>query len=118
MARQTVIEYVDDLDGAPIEPGDGGTVEFAFGGVNYEIDLTKANEAAFAGLVLPYITAGRKVAQAARGGRGVRVSRPVRSDKEHLRAVREWAAVNGLPVKLRGRIKQEIVDQYDAAMAA
>ncbi len=45
-----------------------------------------------------------------------RASSGTTSDRERLRAIREWARDNGYPeLGNRGRIPQHIVDEYEAA---
>ena len=59
MARRTVTEtqYTDDLDGSPA----ADTVRFGIDGVEYEIDLSQQNKAAFADVMALYVGHARKV---------------------------------------------------------
>ncbi len=43
MARQIVVEHVDDIDGTPIAEGKGETIGFSVNGIDYEIDLSAKN---------------------------------------------------------------------------
>jgi hypothetical protein len=43
MARQIVVEHVDDIDGTPIVEGKGETIGFSVNGIDYEIDLSAKN---------------------------------------------------------------------------
>jgi hypothetical protein len=36
------------------------------------------------------------------------------ADREQNKAIREWAARNGKDISARGRIPQEVVDEYHA----
>ena len=61
MARKTIVELTDDLDGKKAAE----TVSFALDGRPMEIDLSSANAAKLRKALEPYIEAGRRV----RGGR-------------------------------------------------
>jgi hypothetical protein len=43
MARKTLIQLTDDIDGTPMTDGAGRTVTFALEGTTYEIDLSDAH---------------------------------------------------------------------------
>ncbi|MGV3712852.1 histone-like nucleoid-structuring protein Lsr2 [Pseudolysinimonas sp.] len=59
MARRTIIQLVDDLDGTVID--EGRTVTFALGTKTYEIDLTAENVTRLQDALDPYIRAGRRI---------------------------------------------------------
>ena len=109
MARQEeiTIHLVDDLTGRPADE----TVKFAIDGRHYVIDLTKANAAKFRRVMKPYVDAGRtdRVASARRR-RG-----PSSSETYKREEVRAWARAKGLNVAPRGRISNDIVDQWKRA---
>jgi hypothetical protein len=105
MASRVHIVLEDDLDGSLAD----STVQFAFDGTEYEIDLSEDNLAALRATLEPYISAGRKV-----GGRGRRRVKPAGNRSAEIRA---WAAANGIEVSSRGRIPAGIAAQYDAAHA-
>lgn len=115
MAKQTITELVDDIDGGPADE----TIKFGLEAAQYEVDLSKANAEKLRDLFAPYIAGARKIG---RGGtpRGS-VNRTTYNGGARARdrnnAIREWAATQGITVADRGRIKQEIIDQYDAAHA-
>ena len=108
MAKKTVIELVDDLDGTQIDAGDGGTVTFALEGTTYEIDLTSAHLEELRGALALYIAKGRKTAGRARP---TRASRSTSKSAE----IRAWAKANGHSVPARGRIPAAAVEAYNAA---
>lgn len=111
MATRTVVELVDDLDGKKLANGKGETVQFHLDGVEYEIDLSNQNAKKLRKGFQPYIDAGRRVGgRRRRGGHTRRVNTDI-----DTRAVREWARSRGLEVSDRGRLPQDIVDQYRAA---
>jgi len=59
MAKRTVAQYFDDLDGSPIEPGQ--TVKFGIGKQAFEIDLSDENASRLRDALAPYIAAGRRI---------------------------------------------------------
>lgn len=59
MARRTVLQLVDDLDGVDITDR-GETVPFELDGRAYEIDLGPDHAAELRAALQPYIAAGRR----------------------------------------------------------
>ncbi len=84
MARRDVVILEDDLEGGPADE----TVKFALDGVQYEIDLSQKNAA--------------------------RLRESAAADREQNKAIRTWAKRKGRNISDRGRIPQEIVDEYNA----
>ncbi|MDN4161090.1 histone-like nucleoid-structuring protein Lsr2 [Nocardioides abyssi] len=117
MAQRVVMQLEDDLDGTPIEDGEGETVAFALDGTSYEIDLTSENAAALRAAVENYVAAARKVAGSRGGaGRGRRSgSAGSKSGGSTAREVREWARSNGYEVPDRGRVPKDVQEAFDAA---
>ena len=104
MAQRIV--YVDDLDGT-----EGATTQtFTFNGDAWEIDLSEQNATKLRDALAPFIDKARKTSTAKPQKRASRV----RAGAESNRAIRDWAAENGLEVPARGRIPQKIVDAYNA----
>lgn len=112
MAEVIVRQLIDDIDGSEIRDGDGERVEFAFRGIEYQIDLSAANAAEFEKVLLPYIDAAVKVRGAVRPRRSKLNGN---SSPEQLAAIRLWARKNGHEVANRGRIKTEIIEAFEAA---
>lgn len=106
MATRTVIELIDDLDGSEASE----TIRFALDGADYEIDLTERNADELRGALMRYVEAGRKAGGAAR-------KPAVGSSLVDTRAIRRWAAQNGVSVNARGRIKDGVVQQYLASLS-
>ena len=106
MAQKITVALEDDVDGGPADE----TVRFAIGGVDYEIDLSRKNAAAFRRQLAPFLDHARKV------GRGAR-RRPGRSaaSRDRSGAIRAWAKEQGIAVSDRGRISVSVVEQYEAA---
>ncbi len=112
MAQEVILKLVDDLDGSEANE----TVVFGLDGETYEIDLSAKNASALRKALDRYRGVARPSAQgrasAAPGRRGRTKSRG-RGDVDP-RAVRVWAAENGLEIAARGRIPTEVLDQYKA----
>src|SRR5689334_12160177 len=118
MAKRTITELIDDLDGSPAEV----SRQIALDGVAYALDLNAANSAKLDEALAPFIAAGSKLARGGPRLRLVRSSSSARATspaaRERNTAVRAWAAEQGLEVSDRGRIKTEILDAYEAAQHA
>lgn len=112
MAKRTIHMLVDDLDGGEAEE----TVRFGLDGVQYEIDLSKKNADKMRDLLGRYLQAGTKVGRAAVAAPPRRPTVPGRNvgDRDQNKAIRAWAQSKGIAVSDRGRIKQEIVDRFNA----
>jgi hypothetical protein len=112
VAQKVTTHLVDDLTGDTIEPGTGRTMQFAFDGSSYEIDLTDANTDKLREALSDYIAAARKLS-----GRGSRTTSTAkdRSNSNDLAKIRVWAMANGHQVAARGRISQAVRDAYEAA---
>lgn len=134
VGKIVTVEYVDDLDGAPIDGKSVDTVEFSYRGRDYTLILTREHGRQFDKDIARYISAAKKAqtpgASAARkkarpepaktvkktptsrrksGRRETPTPSPART-----RAIREWAAANGYDVSSRGRIASAITEAYDA----
>lgn len=106
MTKNVSVVIVDDIDGSP----GAETVTFGMDGVSYEIDLGPPNRARLAGVLAPFIAAGR------RAGRGSSRRGPGPGGRSRVdrAAVRAWAREAGLAVSERGRISAEVMRQYEA----
>jgi hypothetical protein len=110
VAKETVTRLIDDLDGGEAHE----TVSFGLDGHLYQIDLSTRNAKKLRAELATYVDNGTRVAgRAAAGVRpGVRGRGSAAADRQQNQAIREWAIRKGMAVAPRGRIKQEIVDQY------
>lgn len=107
MAKTTIVQLVDDLDGTEAHE----TIKFGLDGLSYEIDLSNKNAAKLRNALQPYVDNGTRISgrvTSARGG----VRRPAVAEREQNKAIRAWAMRKGLDVAPRGRIRSEIVEQY------
>jgi hypothetical protein len=108
MAQRMQMIFTDDLDGSEA----AGTVRFGLAGAEYEIDLSAANAEKLGKAIEPYIAAGRK----AGGSTPRRASRAsARSEGPSPAAVRQWAKDQGIAVKDKGRVPDELVVRFRAA---
>jgi hypothetical protein len=114
VAKQIIHRLVDDLDGGEADE----TVKFSLDGVQYEIDLSHNNASKLRDLLAPYVAGGSKVGRITTapigGGRAARSRGGATADREQNRAIREWAKKSGREISDRGRIPQEIVDEFHA----
>lgn len=110
MAIQTFTKLTDDIDGSDATT----SVSFALDGVKYEIDLSEANAAEMGKALAKYVSAARRTSGQTGRGRGRRTHTPVAADPK---AIRAWAASNGIEVNSRGRISSDVVKQFEAANA-
>jgi hypothetical protein len=106
MAQRVTVALEDDLEGGPADE----TVRFAFGGADYEIDLSKKNAAVFRQQLAPFVEHARKAgrAQSRRPGRTA-------ASRQRSGDIRAWAKDHGIAVSERGRIPASVVEQYQAA---
>jgi hypothetical protein len=106
MAKTTIVQITDDLDGSK----DAQTYSFALQGTEYTIDLSNKNFKALEKLLRPYIAAGTKAPRRTR----TTTSRPGKGARSDLAAVRAWAKGNGFQVSDRGRVSAEVLGAYEA----
>jgi len=105
MSSRTIVTITDDLTAEGAQ-----TVSFGFEGTSYEIDLTEPNATELRSTLGRYIQHARRV-----GGRPRRRVSRISSDGTNPKAVRAWAAQNGIPVSGRGRIPADLLERYQAA---
>ena len=109
MAQRVVVQLTDDIDGKPAAE----TVSFGLDGRSFEIDLSERNARALRKDLAPWVASARRVSGrrsrgSARGGNGP-------GSGVDPKAVRAWAASNGIDVSPRGRISSEVLEKYRAA---
>jgi Lsr2 len=108
MAKRTIIEITDDLDGST---KDVKTVQFGFEGISYEIDLGPQNFDKLAQAIAPFVAVAHKLGGRRRRGSGSGVT-GMTSDNATIRA---WAVAQGIDVPTRGRISAAVREQFDTA---
>jgi hypothetical protein len=110
MAQKIQTLFIDDLDGGEA----AGTVRFGLDGTEYEIDLSEDHTDALHAALGKYVEHARKVGGAKRQARGGRRG----ADVIDTAKVREWAKVQGIDIKDRGRVPGNVVEQYRATAGA
>lgn len=105
MAQRVVTILADDVDGGP---GDE-TIVFGLDGDVYEIDLSTTHAKQLRGELSRWVQVARTAGTAPRAApRQVEVA-------ADPRAVRAWATARGIAFPSKGRIPQDVVDQFHAA---
>ena len=99
MARKTVIMFIDDMTGEEIT--DVRHVEFAFRGVEYQLDLSPESFVEMQEVFAPWVESAARVPKRRRA-------------KRDLNNVRAWARANGFSVSDKGRVPKRALDAYDA----
>lgn len=102
MAQRVITTLIDDLDGTEATE----TIRFGLESGSFEIDLNEANASELRSLLESYRAKARRV--------GGRANRTTVADVD-TKAVRRWAQENGVPVNPRGRIKEDVVRQFQSA---
>lgn len=118
MAKVELVEFIDDLDGKPIDPDDLNRVEFEVKlpgrrAVRYALDLRGTSVAKFEKDIAKYIA--KAVPVAAAGLRNTRTPGGSGLPKEEIRAIRQWAAEAGYELSDRGRLPRSVINDYEAA---
>jgi len=109
VAKKTVVEWVDDIDGTAASE----TVTFTIDGSRYEIDLSEENAAKLRETMSGWIEASRR----ASSRRSKSAPQPKNDSSESTKA-RKWAMDNGLDVGPRGRLRSEVIDAYRTRSSA
>lgn len=111
MARTTITQITDDLDGSR----NAEEVAFSFMGVDYTIDLAKKNRAAFEKAMRPYIEAGTRVSRRKSTRAKAKKATTPQAVNLDLKAVRSWGRENGFEVSDRGRVPGALITAYKSA---
>jgi Lsr2 len=104
MSSKVIVLLEDDVDGTKADE----TIEFGIDGTTYNIDLSDSNAEKLRGALDGYISKARKVSGKRSGGRKVSIG-------VDLKAVRAWAKSNGVEISKRGRVSQNVLEQYQTA---
>jgi hypothetical protein len=103
MSSKVLVLLEDDVDGGKADQ----TVEFGLDGATYAIDLSDSNAQQLRRTLDGYVSKARKVSGRRSSSRS---ASPIDS-----KAIRAWAASNGIELSQRGRIPQDVVSQFRAA---
>jgi hypothetical protein len=104
MTSKVIVLLEDDVDGTKADE----TVEFGIDGTIYNIDLSDSNAKKLRSALDGYVSKARKVSGKRSSGRRV-------STGPDLKAVRAWAKANGIEISERGRVSQNVLEQYHAS---
>lgn len=115
MATVTRFEFVDDIDGKPLDNDDIVTVQWSWLGVEYEFDTSTSNFDRIENGRIPvstllaksHRTGGRR--RAPKSSPSVPAATAAPSDTKTIRA---WAQENGYAVSDRGRIPAEVIEAF------
>lgn len=118
MAKKTVVEYVDDLDGKPVHIDQLHTIEWSWLGVDYVIDTSATNLEKIENGRVPVSTllsksarvGGRRRSSAPKHHTNGRQGPVVGADERT--SIRQWAREQGYDIGDRGRISQQITAAY------
>ena len=113
MAQKVQTILVSDLTGNELG-ADGRTVTFGFLGVDYEIDLSQTEADEFADTIQKYVNAARRIGGRRRAGSGGSAPR----DPSQTKAIKSWLDDQGIDYPKRGRLPQDLIDQWETAYKA
>jgi hypothetical protein len=113
MAKTTVEVLVDDLDGSE----GAATVQLGWDGEWRELELSKKNRASLIKALDKYWSVARPVAHSGQANPRSRKSTGSRSKRvaRDPKAIRAWAAENGVAIPARGRIPRDVERRYNDA---
>ncbi|MBB3752668.1 hypothetical protein FHT44_005180 [Mycolicibacterium sp. BK634] len=107
MAEKVTRTLVDDMDGA--ETPSVETIPFGYKGVDYEIDLSAANQKKLEKALAPFIEKARKKKRTVIRPGAAAIGRPPAREPALLMQMREWGRDNGWPdISNRGRIPKDL----------
>ncbi|MDT0142802.1 Lsr2 family protein [Microbacterium sp. PRC9] len=108
MAKRIISQTLitDDLTGEELPETDAENITFTYGGVSYEIDLSKKNAKKLDDFIAPYVDAARKV------GKAPAAKSKAGGPAYALEEVRQWAKENGYEVNDRGRIPNKVLEAW------
>lgn len=105
MTQRVVTLLTDDVDGGPAQE----TIQFGLDGEAFEIDLSAAHAEQLRGAMRDWMQVARPAGRAPRAA-AHQVQTPA-----DPRAVRAWATARGVTFPSKGRMPQDVVDQFHAA---
>ncbi|MBC6807323.1 Lsr2 family protein [Corynebacterium sp. LK30] len=116
MARRELIQYIDDLDGTPLDSTDHQVVRFSFRGKNYILDLSQENAEKFEQVLEPYIAKASIDHSTVVAPRKRSSANPNAAEaRDRNRKIRQWARENGMDVADRGALPKHIIEKYESA---
>lgn len=112
--KKVITTLICDVTGEPAEE----TIEFAYRGAAYKIDLSTEAAADFDTAVAGFVESAQKLGKVTatpRKATAPRGSGPATVDPAQSKAIREWGRRNGHEVADRGRIPAELTAAYHEA---
>ena len=112
MAKKTIVELTDDLDGSP-----GKTRPFGLRSTAASSRLTSARHmpSSYVTYSSPLLRPPGALTVSAAAGAEAAVGARASRDREQLQGIRAWAKTQGYKVAQRGRISAEIQRAYNEA---
>lgn len=116
MSTKQMEVRVDDITGEVLMDN-GQHTKVILDGEVAELDLSPENYNALREVLAPYFRAANGPSSTVKGTTTRRVASAsnapkTRTDREGLKAIREWAVKNGFKVSERGRIPYSVMDAY------
>ena len=109
MAKKFIEVLTSDLSGEQSE--DVQTVKLGLDGRAYEVDLTAREREELDDVLRVYVAKARRAASAKKAGGKSAASA---YSAQELKAAREWLRLRGHEVSDRGRIKKELLDEWES----
>lgn len=109
--KRTIVVLVDDIDGTE----DARTVRFGLDGKGYAIELSEKNEAKLRKFLEPYVERARTDRKRKKRSSSRASSNGHKAKPPTAAEVRAWAAEAGVEVNEKGRVPQDVIDQYQSA---
>lgn len=113
MAREFVEVRSSDLSGEQSDDVVG--VGFSLDGKSYEIDLTPQEEEELKAALKPYVAKARKASGSEGRSARTRSGSNAAKRREELQAARTWLRLRGHEVPKRGRVKSELLEEWEKA---
>lgn len=104
-------EFGDELEATE-------TVALRLDGYGSKLDVCSDHKKEVVETMLPIMEAGRETGEkpdTKKKKSAAKTSAPVPIDPEQSKHIRAWATENGMNVNPRGRIRQDVLDAYNAA---
>lgn len=123
MAKVQRVEFIDDIDGKPIDPNDLHRVELEVKlpgrrATRYTLDLRSTNVARFEKDLAKYLDNATRITRAGKAQPSTRDGAGSALSKEEVQAIRQWAIDAGYELSARGRLPHSVIDDYRAAHEA
>lgn len=109
MAQQVIVRLTDDIDG---ESTADETVTFALDGRSYVIDVSARHAQEIRDALAPFIPHARAEHRKPGSRTETRSKSRRTTDPETTKAIRRWAAGEGIQLSPRGRLPVDVIERY------